>query len=54
MDEMRYFEKRALDFAAAARETKDCWYAERFIELASRFAEMARRAPYRPDAAPRP
>ena len=45
MDEMGYFERRALDFAAAARETKDRWYAQRFFELAAHFAEMARRAP---------
>ena len=45
MDDRRYFAKRALDYAAAARETKDRWYAQRFFELASHYADMARRAP---------
>jgi hypothetical protein len=45
MDDARYFEQRAKDYAAAARQTSDCWYAIRFRELAAQFAAMARRAP---------
>ena len=45
MDDARYFEQRALDYAAAEQATKDRWYAQRFFELAAHFHAMARRAP---------
>ena len=44
MDETRYFEQRAMDYAAAARATSDRWYALRFKELAEHYAAMARQA----------
>jgi hypothetical protein len=47
MDDARYFEQRAKDYAAAARQTSDRWYAVRFAELATHFAALARQAPRR-------
>jgi hypothetical protein len=44
MEDSRYFAQRAKDYAAAARETSDRWYALRFSELAAHFAAMARQA----------
>lgn len=46
MEDARYFEQRALHYAAAARETKDRWYALRFCELAAHFAAMARQTSF--------
>lgn len=44
MDHSRSFEQLARDYAAAACEAKDGWYALRFCELAAHFAAMARQA----------
>jgi hypothetical protein len=52
MTDARYFGERATILAAAARDTRDRWVAERLAELAAHFASMAVAAAHRPSRDP--